>query len=404
MIVVKVRNRMRLRFNRRGGLHLQQALALHILHLCSKEGRRALAYIALMPGSPIITKVVAVGSGAVKFREIINEIGLTSAFSMLIMPANPHHAPSFHLYCINTIAEAMTAPSIVARPPPLELFVDCRRNNVTTYRTVKIQVSEEGDGSFRDSSRRKPTTSDATVQAEPTSIISIDSSQTKVSKSYKDKGTELSRRLQPKSDADYGTLQAELQMWRNREQNSILASHPAVQIGLEQEALAKEGFLLRKIDSLRTEEHRDRRTRRVDGELAEMAQPKYWTMASGERIQVTIPATARAGNLRRIYNGLAEKVGDSRKEYLLEARAAVNGSLEQTTDAMSVDLVELIDRELDLLHRGVDKKVLQSLNNRVRNLFLIFIQDGRHNPAATAYTPTSFVEPIVKIIGHEKNQ
>ena len=193
----------------------------------------------------------------------------------------------------------MTAPSIVARPPPLELCVDCRRNDAPTYRTIKIQASEEGHCSFRDSSRRKPTTSDAIVQADSTSTISMDASQAKTLDTAKDKGTELGRRMQPKSDADFGTLQSELQLWRNREQNDILAAHPAVQIGLEQEVLAKEGFLLRKIDSLRTEEHKDRRTRRIDGELAEMAKPQCWTLASGDQIQIETPAITHASNLRR---------------------------------------------------------------------------------------------------------
>jgi hypothetical protein len=222
-------------------------------------------------------------------------------------------------------------------------------------------------------------------------------SQTKVSGTGEDADTELSRRLQPKSDADFGTLQSELQQWRDREQDNILAAHPAVQISLEQEALAKEGYLLRRIDSLRTDEHRDRRTRRIDGELAEMAKPEFWTLTSGDRIQIETPDTAHASNLRRIYNGLAEKEGDSRKKNLLEARIAVRENLE-TTDSISMDLVELIDRELDLLRRGIDRKVLHSLNNRVRNLFLQFVQNGRHNPAAASvYGPESFVEPIVKI-------
>ena len=76
----------------------------------------------------------------------------------------------------------------------------------------------------------------------------------------------------------------------------------------------------------------------------------------------------------------------------------MNESLE-TTDFIAMDLVELIDRELDLLHRGIDRKVLQSLNNRVQNLFLQFIQDSRHNPAASAYAPSSFAEPVVNIPG-----
>lgn len=268
----------------------------------------------------------------------------------------------------------MTAPSIVARPPPLDLCVDCRRTDeAPSYQAVKVQTSEGSP--LQQVLRRKPTTRiDAVVQVESNSApkpVARDATIAKPVVSRED--TELHRRLQPKSDADFGLLQTELQKWRDREQGHILASHPAVQIDLEQEALAKEGFLLRKIDSLRAKEHRDRRERRIDGELAEMARPHCWTLANGDQIQVVTPATSQASNLRRIYNGLAEKVGDSRKAHLLEARGAVTESLRK--DSVSTDLIELIDRHLDLLNRGMDERVLQSLNNRVRSLLLQFIQE-----------------------------
>ena len=210
---------------------------------------------------------------------------------------------------------------------------------------------------------------------------------------------DLSRRLKPKSDKDFNELQSELREWRDREQDKILASHPAAQIGLEQETLAKEGFLLRKIDGLKAKENKGRRAKRIDSELADMAKPNRWTLSNGEEVLVDTPASTHANHLRRIYNGLAESGQDagtdSRKTYLVEARAAVSESC--YADSISKDLIELIDRELDLLGRGIDEKVVQSLNMRVRNLLLQFIQDGKHNPAAAVCSLASLAEPIVKL-------
>ena len=178
-----------------------------------------------------------------------------------------------------------------------------------------------------------------------------------------------------------------------------MASHPAAQIGLEQEALAKEGFLLRKIEGLKAKEYKDRRAKRIDSGLADMAKPNRWTLTNGDEVLVDTPASTHASNLRRIYNGLAESGKDagtdSRKTYLVEARAKVSES--SHADSISKDLIELIDRELDLLGRGIDEKVVQSLNMRVRNLLLQFIQDGKHNPAAETCSLASLAEPLVKV-------
>ena len=315
----------------------------------------------------------------------------------------------------------MTAPSIVAKPPPMSLCVDCRRTDVPTYRNVKVQASSSSSasstGPLLHPVEPRPSTSNMVVQANelasaaakhkpiPTSTSSHPvKAQPAATKSASDQTetemvADLSRRLKPKSDKDFNELQSELQEWRDREQDKILASHPAAQIGLEQAALAKEGFLLRKIDGLKAKEHKDRRTKRIDTELADMAKPNRWTLGNGEEVLVDTPASTRASNLRRIYNGLAESgqdaSSDSRQTYLVEARAAVSAS--SHADSISKDLIELIDRELDLLGRGIDEKVVQSLNMRVRNLLLQFIQDGKHNPAAATCSLASLAEPVVRI-------
>ena len=333
---------------------------------------------------------------------------------------------SFHRATVNnpspfsSYVVTMTAPSIVANPPPMSLCVDCRRTDVPTYRNVKIQASSSSSpsstGPLLHPEKPKPSTSNMVVQANeltstatkrkpiPTSNRPLKApaptkTQTAPDQTKTKHVADLSRRLKPKSDKDFNELQSELREWRDREQDKILASHPATQIGLEQETLAKEGFLLRKIDGLKAKENKGRRAKRIDSELADMAKPNRWTLSNGEEVLVDTPASTHANHLRRIYNGLAESGQDagtdSKKTYLVEARAVVSAS--SHSDSISKDLIELIDRELDLLGRGVDEKVVQSLNMRVRNLLLQFIQADRHNPSASICSLASLAKPVVKL-------
>jgi hypothetical protein len=43
-----------------------------------------------------------------------------------------------------------------------------------------------------------------------------------------------------------------------------------------------------------------------------------------------------------------------------------------------------IDREADLLNRGRNVKTLEGLRNRIRNLFLVFIETPEFNPEAAS--------------------
>jgi hypothetical protein len=49
------------------------------------------------------------------------------------------------------------------------------------------------------------------------------------------------------------------------------------------------------------------------------------------------------------------------------------------------ELVELIDREADLLNRGRSPRAMDGLRKRTANLFLQFIETPEFNPEATRY-------------------
>ncbi|CAM9766755.1 unnamed protein product, partial [Discosporangium mesarthrocarpum] len=49
------------------------------------------------------------------------------------------------------------------------------------------------------------------------------------------------------------------------------------------------------------------------------------------------------------------------------------------------DIVELVDREADLLARGRGEESLRGLRQRIRNLFLRFLETPDFNPEATRF-------------------
>lgn len=52
---------------------------------------------------------------------------------------------------------------------------------------------------------------------------------------------------------------------------------------------------------------------------------------------------------------------------------------------LSREIVELIDREADMLNRGRNPKAMDGLRRRIANLFLQFIETPEFNPEATRY-------------------
>jgi len=69
------------------------------------------------------------------------------------------------------------------------------------------------------------------------------------------------------------------------------------------------------------------------------------------------------------------------------------------------EIVDLIDREADLLNRGRSEKSLEGLRRRISNLFLQFVETPEFNPEATRFQKVSRsldTRPQVKPIINER--
>ncbi|RLN90820.1 hypothetical protein BBJ28_00012507 [Nothophytophthora sp. Chile5] len=196
---------------------------------------------------------------------------------------------------------------------------------------------------------------------------------------------EVNRRMNPKTVSDFEVLYNELDKWRQvegrkvREQRDL---NPSERQQALDAILAKETKLLQTIDRLKLTATDSNRKQRVESMLQFMARPKQWQMSDGGVKEVHTPFTVRAKELMDLHHGLRTPLGsvDERLDMLLH----VKWTAQEFDCALTRELVELIDREADMLSRGRKEKSLEGLRKRLANLFLQFIETPEFNPEAAA--------------------
>merc|ERR1712194_61504 len=146
--------------------------------------------------------------------------------------------------------------------------------------------------------------------------------------------------------------------------------------------LNKETKLMQAIDKLKIGAHAANKTAKVRNELETMAQPKVWAQSDLECTTVHTPFTTRAKELLDLYNGLIFPMLsiDERLDVLLH----VKWTVKEFDCNLSRDIVELIDREADMLNRGRSASSFSGLRKRLANLFLQFVKTPEFNPEAAA--------------------
>ncbi|GMF66302.1 unnamed protein product [Phytophthora lilii] len=196
---------------------------------------------------------------------------------------------------------------------------------------------------------------------------------------------EVNRRMHPNTVNDFEVLYNELDKWRQvecrkvREQRELDASER--QRALDA-ILTKETKLLQTIDRLKLTATDANRKQRIEAMMQFMARPKQWQMSDSGIKEVHTPFTARAKELMDLYHGLRTPLSsvDERLDMLLH----IKWTVQEFDCALTRELVELIDREADMLSRGRKEKSLEGLRKRLTNLFLQFIETPEFNPEAAA--------------------
>lgn len=192
----------------------------------------------------------------------------------------------------------------------------------------------------------------------------------KVLKEERKKQFELNRRMNPKTNEDFGILYEELEIWRRNQIETINEKSKNEMEKREnlKELLRKEVKLLQTIDRLKISANKEKKIEKINKKLLKMSSPKIVKAKDGTKINVETPFTIRAKELMELYHGLNTKNLniDERLDVLLN----VKWTVKEFDCDLTRQIVELINRESDMLNRGRSKKSLEGLRKRISNLFL----------------------------------
>lgn len=197
---------------------------------------------------------------------------------------------------------------------------------------------------------------------------------------------EINRRMHPRSAGDFGILYRELEMWRCKETERI---HGSTLLSVEEKARAleqllhKETKLLQTIDRLKITANHKNKQEKIEKLLKKMANPKNWQIDEGRVVEVHTPFTTRAKELMDLYNGL--KMPNLNIDERLDVLLHTKWTVKEFDCNLSREIVDLIDREADMLNRGRSEKSLEGLRKRLVNLFLQFVETPNFNPEAARH-------------------
>mmetsp|Transcript_59218 Transcript_59218/g.163507 ORF Transcript_59218/g.163507 Transcript_59218/m.163507 type:complete len:479 (+) Transcript_59218:214-1650(+) len=199
---------------------------------------------------------------------------------------------------------------------------------------------------------------------------------------------EVERRMNPKSLTDFELLYNELEAWRQKEMAAISALNLTDAEYKERmnDLLAKQSKALQTIDRLKVDASKHGHQQRVGRMLELMSKPKLWELGNGEVQEVHTASTERAQELMELYQGLNDTrlAIDERLDVLLNTK----WTAKDFDCPLTRDIVELCDREAEMLNRGRSEATLGGLRKRLSNLFLQFVETPDFNPEAARFLKT----------------
>lgn len=127
-----------------------------------------------------------------------------------------------------------------------------------------------------------------------------------------------------------------------------------------QQLFYKETKLLQTIDRLHVAANRERKNEKVIGDLMKMSEPKQWDLSNGKKVLVHTPLTTRAKQLSQLYIAASTPLLTLAER--LDVLLHIKWIAKEFDCDLTRNLVDLIDREADLLNRCVTVRHYPGLN------------------------------------------
>ncbi|KAM9313229.1 IQ motif and ubiquitin-like domain-containing protein [Gastrophryne carolinensis] len=187
------------------------------------------------------------------------------------------------------------------------------------------------------------------------------------------------RRMNPKNKEDFELLYHALESWRKEELERINQQYT----GAERKAalcslLEQETQLISSIGRHKTDAGEENQQKAIQSLLSKCCEPKKWKAFDGKTTVMDTQFTIRARELRDIYNSINARY--FARDERLDALLTLKHTVKEHDCKLTQEIVELIDREADLLMRGVQDNNLEGLRKRISTLFLQYIKIPTFNP------------------------
>ncbi|KAK5866832.1 hypothetical protein PBY51_011375 [Eleginops maclovinus] len=187
------------------------------------------------------------------------------------------------------------------------------------------------------------------------------------------------RWINPQRREDFNLLYHALEKWRCEEEQQINSSLR----GAERKAalcslLENETQLIAAIGHHRIAAQNNNYDKVVRTLLDKSAAPHQWRAADGRLLEKVSEHIIRARELRDLYHTL--NLNSESREQRMEHLLTLKHTVKEHECQLTRDIVDLIDREVDLMSRQVKVASLQGLRKRISTLFLQFIKTPAFNP------------------------
>ncbi|XP_019935100.2 IQ motif and ubiquitin-like domain-containing protein [Paralichthys olivaceus] len=187
------------------------------------------------------------------------------------------------------------------------------------------------------------------------------------------------RWMNPQRKEDLNLMYHALEKWRCEEEQQINSSMR----GAERKAalcllLDQETQFIAAIGRHRIAVQENNYDKTIRKFLDKSAAPHQWRAADGRLIEMDSQHTIRARELQDLYNNVTQPAVS--QEQRLHVLMTLKHTVKEHGCRLTRDIVDLIDREVDLMTRGMKTASLEGLRKRISTLFLQYIKTPAFNP------------------------
>ncbi|XP_068423568.1 IQ motif and ubiquitin-like domain-containing protein isoform X2 [Clinocottus analis] len=187
------------------------------------------------------------------------------------------------------------------------------------------------------------------------------------------------RWLNPQRREDFNLLYHALEKWWcEKEERINLTLRGAERKAALCSLLDQETQLIADIGRHRIAAQNENYEKSVRSFLDKSAAPHRWHGADGRLLEKDSEYTIRAKHLRDLYNNISRSTLS--QEERLHTLLTVKHIVKEHACQLTRDIVDLIDREMDLMTRGLKDASLEGLRQRISTLFLQYIKTPAFNP------------------------